>query len=370
MKRVETKGRIREIDVAKGLACLLMIAAHIISRRVFTFGTLAAPLFFACSGMNTLLLIEKTRSNRCYDVFHVLFPVLLFFGGSSHIAITQSGRWRIGPELLQLIALAILLLFIFSKLFKNLRQSGILFPLPFLIQQLLPASFLESINGAPLEFVFTRHYPLFPWIGFFLFGVFLLGLKRNRYRWLQAALIIASFLCVAVAKIPVERFGMSLSYILLALLAITVAFSWARWVVGHSGRVMFQWLAEFFALPGRNALMFLYLHFVALRFFASVNFLSSLHLYLFLETLYLFFACWVLLLFYEQVKNEPSLFFPALSLALALALLRWQGLLSWSDRLYVVDMCIGILFAFLYVQLRRRVASRCERKQAVAASVL
>lgn len=357
---MRARERIQEIDIAKGMACLLMVAAHFISRKILPFGTLAAPLFFAYSGMNTILLIARTRGIKCYDVFHAIFPVILFFGGISHIVITKVGRLHVGMKLLQFIAVAVLLLFLLSKFFKDPRRCGILFPVPFIVQQLLPLISHGTSRALPVEFLFVDEYPLFPWFGFFLFGVFLLGLKRKFQRWLLAALLAASVLSLGIAGVPVQRSGMSFSYILLGLAAITAALSLARWIAGQSGRIFMKWLGGFFSLPGRNALMFLYLHLVVMRFFLTADFLPSLILYLAWETLFLYFACWVFLLFYERLKNEAVLFFPALTLALLLASLRWAGLLSRPNSVSIVDMVVGVLFAFLYVQLRRRVAAFCD----------
>lgn len=362
MKMGNPKGRIQEIDIAKGMACFLMIAAHLLGGKFPITSTFAAALFFAFSGMNTLLLIEKTKENRCYDFFHVLFPPLLFFGGSTQIVIARGGHLRIFPGFLQFIGLAILVFFILSRLFQNPRICGYLFPIPFLIHQLLPLSFLQSFRGSLLSFLFGGGFALFPWFGFILFGVFILGLKKNLYRWLQAALVVVFVLSYAVGRIPLRKFWMSLSYILLALLLITLAFTLGRMIVRLRENAFFKHLAEFFALPGRNSLMFVYLHYFVLRFFISVNFLSSIYLMLLLRTLYLFLLCVIFLKFYEKVKSETALFFPALAMSLVLAGLRWGGLLKPNRDLLVVDMVIGLLFAFLYVQLRRKFAAFCDRK--------
>ena len=312
--------------------------------------------------MNTILLIEKTGKNRCYNFFHILFPIILFFGGSTQVVIAHGGRLRVIPEFLQFIALAVLLVFAFSKLFKNPRHCGYLFPVPFLVQQLLPWSFLRSFNGSPLSFLFGGSFVLFPWLGFVLFGVFILDLKKASYRLLQAMLFAAFVLSFAVGRIPLKKFWMSLSYILLALLVITLAFSLGRLIVRWSGNVFVKHLAEFFALPGRNSLMFVYLYYFVLRFFISLNFLSSIYLMLLLETLYIFVLCFTFLKFYEKVKNETTLFYPALTLGVVLAGLRWMDLLKPSIDTHVADMVIGFLFAFLYVQGRRRFVHYCDRK--------
>jgi len=348
--------RIQEIDIAKGMACLLMIAAHLISARLLTFGTFAAPLFFACSGMNTILLIEKTKGNRRYDLYHLFFPLLLFVGGSTQVVIAHGGRLRLFPEFLQCIAMAVLLIFVLSRPFTVPRRCGILFPVPFLIQQLLPWAFQRSGLGSPLGFIFGNGFVVFPWLGFFLFGVFLLWLKRRRLPWLLAALSFAFALAFAVAGVPLDKFWMSSSYMLLALAAITLAFLLARGIAVGSGAALFKGMAGFFALPGRNSLMFVYLHYFVLRYFATAQFFPSIHLYLLFEILYLYLVCYVFLKFYEKVKSDWDLFFPTLAMGMALAALRWAGWLGPRADLRLADMAVGILFAFLYVQLRRRVA--------------
>jgi hypothetical protein len=361
MEPVKSKGRIQEIDIAKGMACFLMVAAHFISAKILPFGTLAAPIFFACSGMNTILLLEKTKGNKRYELFHLLFPLLLFFGGSTLVVIAHGGRLRVSPGFLQCIALAVLVLFLLSRAFRNPFHVGALFPVPFLVQQFLPLSVLRSVRGTPLIFLFGNGFALFPWLGFFLFGVFLLRLKRNSLPWLLAALSSAFVLSFALGGVPLQKFWMSVSYMLLALAAVTLAFLLARWIAGRIGPVFFNGLAELFALPGRNALMFVYLHYFALRNLATADFFPSFHLYILFETLYLFLACNAFLTFYEKVKTESALFFPAAALFMGLFGLRWGGLLKPRADLRLVDLTIGILFAFLYVLLRRRMAARCDR---------
>jgi hypothetical protein len=362
MSDPRARGRLQEVDIVKGMACFLMIASHLLGGKLLPTSTFAAPLFFACSGMNVILLIEKTRGNRCYDLFHVFFPVLLFFGGITQIVIAHRGPLRLLPEFLQFIALAVLLVFGLGKLFKNPRFCGFLFPVPFLVQQLLPSSFLRFCQGSPLTFAFGGAFALFPWLGFVLFGVFLLGLGKNPYRVLQAVLLAAFFLSYTVGGIPLHKFWMTLSYMLLALLVITLAFSLGQMAARKAGNAWLRRPVEFFALPGRNSLMFVYLHYFVLRFFNIGKLGLSLYLMLLLQTLYLFLLCAILLKFYERVKNDAALFFPSLTMGVLLALLRWTDLLKPRLDLLLVDMVIGIIFAFLYVQLRRKMARFCDSR--------
>lgn len=357
MKKNAAPSRLVEIDIAKGMACLLMIAAHFVSAKLLPFGTFAAPLFFACSGMNTVLLIEKTRDNRRFDLYHLAFPVLLFFGGITQVIIAHGGGWRIFPEFLQCIAMSLLAIFLLSKGLRRPLAIGVLFPLPFLAQQALSLTFYRP----PLNLLFSAGFALVPWLGFFLFGVLLLALGRRQAIGLLAALFPAAVLSLALAGRPPAKFHMSLSYILLALLVVVVCFVLARGLAAMPGRRCAAPLAEFFALPGRNALMFVYLHYFAVRFLACRDFFPHPLAYLALGTLYLYGACWVLLRAYEEVRHKTALLPWTLLLLAVLAALRWGGLLHPRASLPLADMLIGVLFASVYVLLRRQAVSWCGR---------
>lgn len=349
--------RIVEIDVAKGMACLLMIAAHFISARLLPFGTFAAPLFFACSGMNTILLLERTRDNRRYDLFHLFFPALLFFGGVTQIVVTHGGPLRIVPEFLQCIAMSLLVLFLLSRVIRRPLRIGWLFPLPFVVHQLVTADF----PAAPLNLFFSRGFALFPWLGFFLFGVLLLSLRRAWVTRVATALAVASGASLALSGRMPDKFAMSFSYALLALLATSLFFLLARGMAGRARRGFLGGVVEFFALPGRNSLMFVFLHYFALRYLATADFFPHFAFYLVLEPLYLFAACWVLLRVYEEARHRTALLGPLLGLLATLAALRWRGLLARSVDVRVVDLTVGILFAFAYVLLRRKLSAFCRR---------
>jgi len=355
-------GRIVEIDVAKGMACLLMIAAHFISARLLPFGTFAAPLFFACSGMNTIVLIERTRDNRRFDLFHLFFPALLFFGGVFQIVVAHGGPPRIFPEFLQCIALALLVLFLLSRVIRRVLWIGWLFPLPFVVHQLVPVDF----SDAPLNLLFSRGFALFPWLGFFLFGVLLLHLPRKRVPWLAVALAAAAAASLALSGRMPEKFVMSPSYMLLALLATSLFFMLARGMAAAAFRGWARHLAEFLALPGRNSLMFVFLHYFALRYLATADVFPHWLLYIILEPLVLFAACWVLLRIYEEARHRTELLAPVLGLFAALAAARWGGWLAAGVDRRAVDLTVGVLFAFVYVLLRRKFAAVCRRRPAAA----
>ena len=91
-------------------------------------------------------------------------------------------------------------------------------------------------------------------------------------------------------------------------------------------------------------------------------FLSGLKL--FGASLFFYSICNVGLLFYEKVKNETPLFLPVLAMSGALAVLRLLHPAKPRVSLYMVNLVLGISFAFLYVQLRRCFAVRYAPKGA------
>jgi hypothetical protein len=163
-----------------------------------------------------------------------------------------------------------------------------------------------------------------------------------------------------------DKFAMSASYALLALLACSLLFLLARGVAASALRCRAGHLAEFFALPGRNSLMFVFLHYIALRYLATADFFPHWLLYVVLETLYLFAACWVLLRIYEEARHKTELLPPLLGLLGALAAARWGGFLAAGVDRRAVDLAVGVLFAFAYVLLRRKLAAVCRRRPASA----
>lgn len=354
--------RIVGIDVAKGLACLLMLPAHLLSARYLPIGTFAAPLFFACSGMNTILLLLRTRNNPRFNLYHLFFPLLLFFGASTQVVIAHGGPLRIFPEFLQCIAMAVLALFLLSKVFRDPLRVGWFFPVPFLVQQLFPLAFY----GSPLAFLFGEGFALFPWLGFFLFGVFITRMSQRMLLRMAAVLGAAAVLSQFLSGRPLDRFHMTPAYAFLALTAVCLLFALGRWIAGGSCGFLRETTA-FFAVAGRNALMFVYLHYFAIAYLASAELFPRMILYIVLETLYLFFACWVMLLVYERVRHETALLLPTLSLLLALGALRWTGSLNPAADPRLVDMLVGALFAMVYVLLRRRFAASCSKSRAAAA---
>jgi len=362
-----TSLRLRDIDLTKGLAGLPMIAVHLDGGHLFPFGVFGPALFFLCSGMNTVLFIERTRQKRNFNFYHLFFIFLLFFGGYTQIVIAHPGVSKFMPEFLQVSALSMLVIFLLSKTVKKSHQIGYLFPLPFLLHFLYQAELLPFIDRIPRVGVFffgSAAFPLFPWCGFFLFGIFLLHLRGTR--WLMAVTaVISGFLSlisVFILKVPVTKFDMSPSYVLFSLFVGTSVFLFFNILSSVSEQCGLKTLMAPLEVIGRNSLMFVYVHYFALAYIPLGNFTESAFLMLMIKSVILFLFCSFCVYYYERSKRDPALFLPFLLLSFSLVFLRYGGFLSVAGDLRLIDILIGLGFAFLYVQLRSEFRSLLKRR--------
>jgi len=353
--------RIVEIDITKGMAGFLMIMAHIAGRGMLPFGTFGAALFFFCSGMNTILFIDKTKGKRGVGFYHMIFVVLLFFGGYTQIKIAHPLKTSFIPEFLQFCALAVLLVFLLAKLFKNPLHSGYLFPFPFLLHIGYQAGYFPFLETAAAWRFFLfgpGGFSLFPWAGYFLYGILLLHIKDKKN--VPAAMMLSTGLPAAITillpRVPIDKFHMSVSYMFLSLFVVTCfffffKFTWSRF---RTTAGFFKTLQKQAAVMGRNSLMFVYIHYFTIRYLkiSSLSFPMPLPAVLLLHSLVYFAITIFFLKVYEKVKRDRDMFVPIVAVTIVIALLRYSGSLSSKVDLRVVDILIGVLFAFLYVQLR------------------
>lgn len=107
------------------------------------------------------------------------------------------------------------------------------------------------------------------------------------------------------------------------------------------------------SLVGRNSLMFIYLHYFIWSYFPlHRGAAGSLGLAL-ADSAYAFAICALILWGYEKIKILPAFFVPSFGLMVLLAFMRRSGVLfGLRGAGRMADMFIGILFAFVYVQLR------------------
>jgi hypothetical protein len=359
-KRHISYSRIKGIDVTKGFAAFLMVTGHSSGAIVLLpFADFGADLFFFCSGMNTYLFLNRFKRNRGITVFHLFFSALLFFGGYTQIVIAHPGERRLIPAFLQFIALGMILIFILIKFLKNARWIGYMFFIPFLLH------FCYKFNWLPFLRLDTHWrtfvlgetgFALFPWAGFLFYGIFILNLRKNQ-KAVAALLLtsgISSILLIVVAGIPVTRYDMSLSYVMLSLFVLTLLFFiFDRMTVAGSRFVpaVFQ---NNLALVGRNALMFVYVHYFILRYLVPrVPDFSAVAELLF-QGLLAFVFCIFFIFIYEKIKFDDSLFSPMLIFLIFLLVSRYAGLFVANIDFNLIDMVAGIVFAFVYIELRRK----------------
>lgn len=349
--------RLAEIDKTKGLAGLLMIMAHIDGATVFPFGTFGASVFFFCSGMNTIIFMERVKEKRNTNLYFLFFVLLLFFGGFTQIVIAHP-EIRFIPEFLQMSALSILLILILSKLFKNPRFVGFFFPFPFIFHLIFQKGLLPLQDTWPgfMSFLFgSAAFPLFPWSGFFLFGVFMLYFSRKMSPLFLLTFLfgILSVFSVFVFKISVDKFSMTLSYTCLCLFVCSALFS--TFSLFSSERFKNRLRGFFFPLEvvGRNSLMFLYVHYFILQFIVIKNFSGYPVIMLLFATLLSYVLCSLFVFYYDRIKGDMSLFTPTLFFFILLLVLHYGGYLSVMTDVRLVNILIGISFAYFYVQLRQ-----------------
>lgn len=107
-EQLRTKQRIAYIDLAKGLACCLMLVGHAISPHLLHMGipgwmlvalvTVAAPMFFFASGMNVVTFYDAYSKRPGFKVtrFYLLSVLVLFVLSFTYTINRMSfGMWQI-----------------------------------------------------------------------------------------------------------------------------------------------------------------------------------------------------------------------------------------------------------------------------------
>jgi uncharacterized membrane protein len=194
------KKRDTTIDVLRGLAILIMIAAN---SSAFTFAephpfwfrclsSVAAPLFITLSGM----MIYFSQIRKDYPFAYFLKRGLMLIGVAAFLDIAV---WQVCPctsfDVLYIIGISAPVAFLFGRIDKTFLR-WILIAAIFLLAPVL--QYLFGYTSYPSEFLFDGSYrlvienqtsvlnhlfidgwfPVFPWLGFSLFGVML-----GCYRW-------------------------------------------------------------------------------------------------------------------------------------------------------------------------------------------
>jgi len=194
------KGRDTTIDALRGLAILIMIAANS-SATIYAephpywfrcLSSVAAPLFITLSGM----MIRFSQIRKDYPFVYFLKRGLVLIGVA---AFKDIAAWHMYPftsfDVLYIIGISAPIAFLFGRINKTSLQWMLIaavFLLTPVLQHLFgytPYPTEISLDGSYYRVVENQTsvlnhlfidgwFPIFPWLGFSLFGVML-----ARYRW-------------------------------------------------------------------------------------------------------------------------------------------------------------------------------------------
>ncbi len=347
--------RFREVDLTKGFAGFLMIAAHIDGGRFFYFGTFGAALFFLCSGINTMIFSVRNYDKKNFTLYSLFFSILLFFGGYTQIVIAHGTKTGLIPEFLQISALSIIIISILIKILKKPALTAYLFLLPFFIYIIFRSS-LSFYGKGIFRFFWGRGFTLLPWVGYFLFGLFLFLFRKNKkilYLTIlsNTALFIVSFF---ILNIPIVKFKMTLSYIAASLLFLTLIFYVFSYINSKITNMKLNFIRKSLELTGRNSLLFVYLHYAGIYFFKPKSLETYYPVNLLFQSVVIFLILTIVIFTYEKIKYKKDIIYPLAGIALILILLRISDLLYIKIDLKLIDIYIGIIFAVFYVFLRKK----------------
>ncbi len=309
--------RYHEIDMLKGLACLLMLIGHAIRAQMDPPGAFdkvvlhimdfSGPIFFFVSGMNVMTFLERNRDKPGFGAtrFYLAAAALLFFLGFTY----NLNRGSVGMmEIFQGVAMgtAFTYLLMRTKLptwahfvlmaalyaaylwfrvrvevhpgFAHFRELRATIPLG---SDLLVPGIIESVrelgkNVGPLGRLLFVHFSLLPWVLFFhtgalcyrslgahparekfwwIFFIALVAVSPFVGRWIFPHLFLATFVDLMLRGIP--------SYVTMTLggagLAYLISRRIYRGAENMRGRLG-HWLAARLELLGKESFMFLIVH--------------------------------------------------------------------------------------------------------------
>ncbi|SHJ15169.1 hypothetical protein [Desulfofundulus thermosubterraneus] len=243
------------LDLLKTLGCVLMLFAHShvatdgwITHQLVFLGTFAPVIFFSVSGVTTVLQLRARSAGSLF-----LFYALFFFLGLSFVGAKGVNFWHEPQcEVPQGIALGVIAT-TFLVRWLGPEMSGFLFPLPFLLHLMakkmaIPASIATGFLVPPGLF------PLFPWLAFFLWGIFCYSHQRT-------AVLVTLGAGAAYAVLSLqglghcEKWDMNTQYFLVGL----VLYGFLAVV-----RPFIQAVPGWLVYLGRRSLFFFYAHYLLL----------------------------------------------------------------------------------------------------------
>jgi hypothetical protein len=247
------------IDLIKGLACLLMVAAHVQFQHApwLAEATMATVLFFASTGMNLHGLVERRRGDELRIGGNALF--LIFAGFADNYVQGTMGM----SDVFQSAGMAMLALMLLRWLLPVAWTW--LFPLPFLIHFANQYVFhwRTTADGLGAFFLAPGLFPLLPWLSFYLLGAHLKRYNSAQMRLTIAAVSLAGIgLLRCFRPFNFDKFWMSVDYLLVGFAVMALLLEGTRRWVAH--RPKRPPMAEL-RFWGANSLVFYILHAFVLK---------------------------------------------------------------------------------------------------------
>jgi|GEM_PF-2402476 len=224
ISKYRSSSRLHAVDICRGLALLLMIEAHIpqsIGWVTKWAAIMAGPFFLIVSGFSyDLFLSSKMKKSSKNSIFLESFfrgfliymiPLIpyiivgLFF--TSYFSSVTGHTYKINIfhwGIFQVIGVG----YILGLLIPNNFKSKIILTISaFIITYIISNYFNES-----LSFLISGVFPLFPWIGYFLYGRVAYELHRSKKLKDDKTLLIFSAAFLIISLLICEIFKVDLSY--------------------------------------------------------------------------------------------------------------------------------------------------------------
>lgn len=265
------------LDYLKGLACFLMVIAHlpvqdktnIAAVTVHGLAEYITVVFFAVSGINTFTQAKKYNLR-----YLLLLNVAIFIAGIPYAMVVHANLYaQPVPEILQIIAMGSLAVVAVQRILGNSPHVFALVAILIMVIKVLRDLCLPEFHGAGLLFVDKNYipraqltgksssmfpgFPVFPWLAYFVWGVFAYSLSQ-RAQALMIAIIVSLMGLAIFAGIfgdLHEKWDTSVAFQLSSLLTLSICLFVTRsmpepWL--HTPR----WMLFF----GEHSLAFLLVH--------------------------------------------------------------------------------------------------------------
>ena len=225
LKVLKRPKRDAAVDVTKGLACLLMVVAHVrfAGAPWLQSATMATVLFFASTGMNLTTVLERRRPGD--DLRLAANALFLIFAGFADNYI-QGTMWK--SDVFQSAGTAILAMLVLRRIFP-LRWTW-LFPVPYVLHLANQHFYWKVAEGGVSSFFLTPGlFPLLPWLSFYLLGAHLKKYEGELHGWLLGAgALVVLVARLLFAPFQFDKFWMSADYFLIGCAVVCWMFSAVR----------------------------------------------------------------------------------------------------------------------------------------------